>query len=100
MAVYDTSGLTGTLATMNSTGLPEACLILKFYNASDVGITISLDGATDQDFIPAGGTFILDLQTNSDGFGSGRGHWSARKGQIFYGSGSAGTGNLYIIGYH
>jgi len=100
MTVYDTAGLTGTYAAINGTGTEEAVNVVKFYNASNVGVTLSYDGSTDQDFIPAGGTFILDLETNASGFGGSSGHWMMRKGQVIYAKGSAGTGNLYFVGYY
>lgn len=100
LTTYDTSGLTGTYAALNGSGVEQSLKVLKMYNASDVLVTLSLDGTTDHDVIPAGGTFVLDIQTNSHGWGGSNGHWAIRNGQIIYGKGSAGAGNLYIIGYY
>ena len=100
LTTYDTSGLTGTYASMNGTGMEAPVKLLKMYNASNVLVTISLDGVDDHDVIPAGGTFVMDVQTNSHGWGGSNGHWEWRDKQIFYGKGSAGTGNLYIMGYY
>jgi len=100
MTVYDTAGLTASLAALNGSGVPNRLKVLKMYNASDTDITLSLNGSTDQDFIQSGGTFILDLQANNDRASGGGGSWHVAKNQIIYGSGSAGTGNLYIIGYY
>ena len=100
MATFDTSGLTGTYASLNGTGFADDIKILKVFNASDVGVTISYDGSTDQDFFPPTSTLIIDLQTNHSAGGStAAGKKNGRKGQIVSGKGSAGTGNLYIIGY-
>lgn len=101
MAVFDTATLTGTYATLNGTGFSDDIKILKIYNGSTVGVTVSYNGGTnDQDFYPAGSTQILDLQTNhADNSAYGAGTLYGRKGQIIMGKGSAGSGNLYIIGY-
>jgi len=75
--------------------------MLKIYNASNVGITISYDnGVTDHDFIAPVSTFILDIQANhADNSAYGSGTLNGRTGQIIMGKGSAGTGNLYISAY-
>jgi len=100
MAVYNTASLTGSYAALNTTGFADNIKILKIYNDSTVGITISYDGVTDHDFYPDQATLIIDLQTNhADNSSYGSGTKTGRKGQIIYGKGSAGTGNLYIIGY-
>lgn len=100
MATYDTSGLAGTYAVMNTGGFSDDIKILKIVSESDVGVTISYDGSTDNDYLKAGQSMIVDLQTNhacNSAYGSGT--KGGRKGQLVYGKGSAGTGNLYIIGY-
>lgn len=100
MAVFDSSTLTGTYASMNSTGFADDIKILKMYNGASVAVTISYDGVTDHDFLPVGATVIIDLQTNHSDFSSyGAGTLYGRKGQIIFGKGTAGTGNIYIIGF-
>jgi len=101
MAVYNTAGLAGTYAALNGSGFSDDIKVLKVYNGSNVGITVSYNGGiTDQDFFPAGSTQILDLQTNhSDNSSYGSGTLYGRKGQIIMGKGSAGVGSFYIIGY-
>lgn len=101
MVTYDTSGLSGTYAALNGAGTGNRLKVLKMYNASDVDITLSYDGGTtDHDFIPVGGHLIIDCQANNDSIAGGGGYWHVKKGQVIQGKGSAGTGNLYIIGYH
>ena len=100
LTTYDTSGLSGTYAAMNGSGTEECLKILKMYNASDEDVTISYDGSVDHDYLQAGGTLILDIQTNNDVTSNGGGRWCIGKSQILYGKGSAGTGNLYIVGYY
>lgn len=101
MAVFDTSGLSGTYQTLNGNGLEKDIKILKIYNGSTVGVTVSYNnGVDDQDYFPSGATQIIDLQTNHDtnsSYASGLLHM--REGQIIMGKGSAGTGSFYIIGY-
>lgn len=101
MAVFDTSTLSGTYQSMNGTGFSNDIKVMKIYNGSNVGITVSYDnGGTDQDFFPAGATQILDLQTNhADNSSYSSGILNGRKGQLVMGKGSAGVGNFYIIGY-
>jgi len=101
MATFDTSSLSGTYQSLNSTGFGEDIKMLKIYNASDVGITISYDGgANDNDFLPPVSTFILDIQANhADNSAYNSGTLNGRTGQIIMGKGSAGTGNVYIAGY-
>lgn len=98
MATYDTAGLTGSYAAMNGSGTTQPVKILMFYNASDVLVTCSFDNSNAHFVIPAGGTLIIDVQTNKDTTSGGDGHWNVKKGQIIYGKGSAGSGNLYISG--
>jgi len=100
LTTFDTSGLTGSYATLNGTGIEQPVKILKVINKSDTDITISYDGTTDQDIVSAGDAFIIDVQANNETGGGRRGYLRLSKGQIIYGKGSAGTGNVYIIGYY
>lgn len=100
MAVFNTATLAGTYAALNTTGFADDIKILKIYNAGTLGVTISYDSVTDHDFWPAGATLIIDLQTNhADNSSYGAGTLNGRKGQIIFGKGTAGVGNLYISGY-
>jgi hypothetical protein len=100
LTTYDTSGLSGSYAAMNGSGTENRLKILKLFNASDTDVTISYDNSTDHDFIQSGATLIIDCQANNDRASHGGGSWHIAKSQIIYGKGSAGTGNLYIIGYY
>ncbi len=109
MAVYNTAGLAGTFAILNGptsyliftgTGFQDDIKILKFYNDGTTGITLSYDGVKRDDFLPSKATLIIDLQANhADNSAYSSGTKNGRKGQIVYGSGTAGVGNLYISGY-
>jgi hypothetical protein len=99
-AVFNTASLTGSYASLNGSGFGDDIKILKIYNGGTLGIDISYDGITDHDFFPSGATIIIDLQTNhSDNSSYGSGTLNGRKGQIIFGKGTAGVGNLYIAGY-
>ena len=109
MAIYNSAGLAGSFAPLNNStsytiftgnGFPDDIKILKVYNGSNVGITISIDGVTNQDFWPSGMTLIVDLQTNhADNASDGAGTLNGRKGMVIYGKGAAGVGNVYISGF-
>lgn len=99
-AVFNTASLTGSYQSLNGTGFGDDIKILKIYNAGTVGIDISYDGVADHEYFPSGATIIIDLQTNhADSSSYGAGTLIGRKGQIIFGKGTAGTGNLYIVGY-
>lgn len=99
LVVFNTATLTGSFQSMNGTGFPDTIKMLKYYNGSNVGVTISYDGVTAHDYFPAGSTFILDLQANhADNSTDASGILNGRIGQKIYGTGT-GVGNFYISGY-
>lgn len=102
MATFNMSTLSGTYQALNGTGFGDDIKVLKIYNDSDKGVTLSYDGSTDQDYMPAKSTMILDIQANhacNSSYGSGTKY--GRKGQIIWGKGSAAATvvNIYIIGH-
>lgn len=109
MAIYNTGSLTSSFAGINlaasyaiytGNGFQYDIKILVIKNTSNVGVTISYDGITQHDFIEAGGHLVLDLQTNhSTNSSYSSGTLNGRQGQIIFGKGTAGTGNIYITGY-
>jgi hypothetical protein len=120
MAIFNSASFSGgsTYNIMNGpsqyqiytgTGFQYDIKVLKMYNQSTVGVIISfmqtVNGSNavvnvPQDYIPAGGTFILDLQANhGDNSAYGSGTLNGAAGQVVWGNASAGTGNIYIIGY-
>jgi hypothetical protein len=105
MTTFDTATLTGSYTAMN-TGFSDDIKILKIVNMGTNGVEVSYDGVTDHDFYAptpngvAAIPLIINLQANhscNSSYGSGT--LNGRQGQIIYGKGTAGTGNLYIIGY-
>lgn len=101
LASFNTASLSGTYQSLNGTGFSDSIKVLKIYNGSNVGVTVSYDGgATDGDYFPAGATQLLDLQANHSMNSSyGSGCLNGRKGQIILGKGSAGVGSFYVVGY-
>jgi len=109
MAVFDSADMTSSFQGMNlaanyviytGDGFQAPVKIIQVYNGSDEDVTVSLDGVTQNAFWPAGATLIVDVQTNhADNSAYGAGTLNGAQGQILYGKGTAGTGNIYIMGY-
>jgi len=100
-AEFDTSTLTGSYQVMNGSGFSDTVKIWKLYNGSSTAnVEISFDGVTAHDFIPPGGTLIVDFQTNHyDGGTYGTGTLNLRKGQLIYGRTASNPTYLQIVGY-
>jgi hypothetical protein len=96
----DSATFTGAYQTIGPvTGNPGR--ILKIVNNSNVDVTMSWDGVTDHDFIPASSGTVYDISTNrQDVQSNGGGQWSTGQGTQFYVKGTAGGGNsgsIYLI---
>lgn len=91
---FNCASLTGSYQTIDPNGFAYDLVIYKIYNSSSQPIDISYDGVTDHDFIPSGGTLILDIQANKEGE---RAAWPAKR-QTFV-KGTASAGSLYETGY-
>lgn len=91
------STLTTTYQAINTTGLPNACSIIRIISTSTTGVTVSYDGVTDNDYVPAATISQLSFQTNGqpNNFAS-----LLPVGTIVYVKGTAGTGNVYLAGYY
>lgn len=91
----DSATFTGSYQAVG-TAITHPGRIIKFTNASNVAVTISWDGTTDNDYLPANAFLLLDICTN---------HGTSlileiKKGTQFFVKGSAGTGSFYISYYH
>jgi len=96
LEVFDTAVLDGTYEPINVNGIPNACFLIRITNATDVGLTLSLDGVHDHEYIAAAAVIDLPVQTNSQP-NNKTALW--QKGQIFYVNGTGATGNIYVSGY-
>jgi hypothetical protein len=96
----DSATFTGAYQTLGAvTANPGR--ILKIVNNSNVDVTMSWDGVTDHDLIPASSGTIYDISTNKQQVSSnGGGQWSIGTATQFYIKGTAGGGNsgsVYLI---
>jgi hypothetical protein len=83
--------------SINSQGLPYPCFLIRIINDTDENVTVSYDGVTDNDFIIAGDTLQLSLQTNNQPSNNVA---LMAKGTIVYVKGTAGTGDVYLAAYY
>lgn len=99
MGSINSAGFTGAYQLISAAGgLPQACFLLRFVNDSDRIVTISYDGATDNDIIPIDAHFELNPQSNSQ---PNNFICLFPKGQKVYVKGAAGgTGLIYLAGYY
>ena len=92
----NTNALTGGYDVVNA-GLSHACFLLRIINDSNRGLTISFDGVTAHDYVRAGSQLEINAQANNalpDKMAL------FRKGLPLYVKAVAGTGFVYIAGYH
>ncbi len=94
MHTFNCASLTGSYQVLSSGGFEVDLAVYKVYNSGSEDVTISYNNIDDQDVIPAGGTFVLDIQANKEG---DRAAWPVGRETFVKGTASAGT--LYEIGY-
>lgn len=91
------ASVTGTYAALNATGFPESPFFFRIVNASNMAITVSYDGVTDNEVVLANSVFPLESQTNSQP----NAHVALfSKFTVVYIKGTAGTGTVYLSGYY
>lgn len=97
LSSFDTNTLTGNYDVLTS-GLPQACFLLRIVNDSNRDITISYDGATSHDYVVAGTHVEYNAQANNQPSA----HVSLfQKGQAIHIMGTVGgTGYIYLAGYY
>jgi len=96
MASIDSGTLTGGFDLLYDK-LGHACSIIRIINASNKAVTISYDGTTDNDYIPATNTLHLYLQASK--MPNGNLALLAKRTKIYV-KGVAGTGFIYATGYY
>lgn len=95
---FNTAGLGLPYTLLNPLGLTHSCFLLRLVNDSNVGITISYDGAIAHDYIRAGSVLDLPGSLTLDETGK-TGAW--KKGTKVYISGLAGgVGFIFLTGYY
>lgn len=98
---FDAGTLTGTFQAINGTGSTNPFIAFKIYNSSTSLVILSYDGVEEHDFVPPGSSFIIDVESNSDGWGDGSGgHKSLPAGTIIHAKTSSNTDRLLLVGYH
>ena len=68
--------------------------IVKIVNNSNKDVTVSVDGSSDYDFVPAGGFTLYDCGTNR---GNASPEMAIAEGTQIFVKGSSGTGNVYVV---
>ena len=93
----DSATMTGAYLPINPLGFPFPISIIRILNESNTAVTLSYDGVTDHDFIPAATNTQIVLQTNAQ-----PSSYSAVMpiGTIVYVKSAAGVGLIYIAGYY
>lgn len=89
----DSATFTGSYQAVG-TSFTYPVRILKIVNNSTKDVTVSLDGSTDNDYIPTGSYATYDAGTNK---GTSADVLEFQKGSQIYVKGSAGTGLVYIV---
>lgn len=87
------ASVTGTYAIIG-TALTFPSRIIKIVNDSTQAVTVSIDGTSDYDYIPAGGFFLYDCGTNKS---ESSPSLEIRQGTQFFIKGTAGTGTIYLV---
>lgn len=93
METIDSGLFTGSYLPLG-TPVPTTARLFKIVNNSNVLITVSTDGVTDMDVLPANSFVLYDLGTNR---GNPSADTALGQNTQFYVSGSAGTGLVYLV---
>jgi hypothetical protein len=96
LETFNTANLTGNYQLMNPGGLAHPCYMIKFYNVSGNPIYVSMDGATDHEYLPPDSWFPIYAQANSQKQDCAL--W--KTGTQFWVKGTAGAGILTLSGYY
>jgi len=91
------ASVTAAFQAVNTSGLPNACFMIKIINNSSEDVTVSYDGTNAHDYGPTLSTALLSVQNNAqpNNFIN-----NFPVGTKVYVKGTAGTGNIYVAGYY
>jgi hypothetical protein len=87
--------ISGTYAGIG-TAFTHPIRIMKIYNGTDVDITLSDDGITDKEILPASGFVLLDFTSNA----ANASGWFFAEGDRIYAKGSPSSGSIYVSSYY
>jgi hypothetical protein len=85
----DSATLAGAYAPVGGP-LANPSFILKMVNNSTVDVTVSIDGVTDIDVLPAGSFWLYDEDKS-------QAHESMPEGTQIFVKGAAGVGLIYVV---
>jgi hypothetical protein len=91
----DSATFTGSYQAVG-TKLTYPTRIVKFTNNSTVLVTVSWNGTSDHEILPAGSFLLLDVSSDRETSGI----FEIGANTQFYVKGSAGTGSFYISTYY
>lgn len=91
----DSATFTGSYQAVG-TKLSNPTRIVKFTNNSTKDVTLSWDGSTDHEYLPAGSFLLLDVSSDRETANI----FEIGANTQFYVKGSAGTGSFYISTYY
>lgn len=89
--------MTSSYQAVITGGLPFPLMMMKLTNNSNEDITISYNGITAHEYIPAMTQAIFDFQSNA---GGGNNEAKVAAATNIYVKGTSGTGNFYVSGWY
>lgn len=98
MIGFDAATLTNNYQVINPNGLPNACSILYIVNSSNVGVAVSYDNDTDNDFILANNQREINAQANA--LFNNREQMFPVGTRVSVRSPTTGTGIIWLVGYY
>lgn len=97
LSTVASSTLTASYQSMNPSGFSHPVFFLRLVNGGSTAITVSYNGITDNDVVPANSVLEIPSQANSQP-SAHYALWSART-QVYI-KGTAGTGSITLAGYY
>ena len=97
LSVFNAAALNGNWQEIDPNGFPEAITVFRINNASNVGFSMSYDGAHAHEYVLPNHEFTLNLNGNGQ---PGARKAFFNKGTKVYVSGAAGVGFIWLSGYY
>lgn len=97
LTTFNSASMLATYQAINTVGLPQPCILIRLINNSNQAVTVSYDGTTDHEYIPASTTVLLEFQTNSQPSNYGT---TMKKGTVVSVKGTSGSGTIALVGYY